>query len=107
MFYRPRFKSRSLLTFRTCFMPFGDQLLQKKGPPTSKVVATVVSGGSQRPFRACALFEQETIARARIVVRIRVHGSGSEKLPRNGCLSWFQLRMFHNNVQTNGKSPCQ
>ena len=53
-----------------------------------------MSGGSQRCRLACALLEQETIARARIVARIRVHGSSFEKLLENGCLSCLQLQLF-------------
>ena len=53
-----------------------------------------MSSGSQRRRLACALLEQETIARARNVIRIRVHGSGSEKLLGNDRLSWLQLQLF-------------
>ena len=45
-----------------------------------------MSGGSQRRRLACALLEQEKIARARNVVRIRIYGSGSEKIARKWLL---------------------
>ena len=54
---------------------------------------TMARGSLTAPL-ACALLKQETIARARNVVRIRVHASGFEKLLENGCLSWRRLQMF-------------
>ena len=82
--------------------------LQKKGVPIRKWGATAVSCGSQGRHLACAFLEQETIARARNVVRICVHGSGSEKLIVNGCLGWLQLQMFQKTFEememVNGKN---
>ena len=54
---------------------------------------TMARGSLTAPL-VCALLEQETRVRARNVVRIRVHGSGFEKLLGNGCLSWLRLQMF-------------
>ena len=47
------------------------------------------------------------IARARNFVKIRINGSGSEKLLGHGCLGWLQRHMFQKNVRTNGKGQCQ
>ena len=77
------------------------------GAPIRNLGTTVVSSGSQKRRLACALFEQETIARARNDVRSRVHGSGSEKLIGNDCLSWLQLQMFQKNVRQRRKGQCQ
>ena len=60
-------------------------------------------GGSLTAPLACALLKQETIARARNVVRIRVHSSVSEQLTGTCCLGWFQLQIFGTHVRTNGK----
>ena len=57
-------------------------------------------GGSLTAPLACALLKQETIARARNVVRIRVHGSGFEKLLGNGRLSWLRMQMFQKQIET-------
>ena len=56
-------------------------------------------GGSLTAPLACALLKQETIARARNVVRIRVHGSGFEKMRGNRCLSWLRLQMFQTKIE--------
>ena len=56
-------------------------------------------GGSLTAPLACALLKQETIARARNVVRIRVHASGFEKLLEDGCLSWLRLQMFRKRIE--------
>ena len=50
--------------------------------------------GSLTAPLACALLKQETIVRAQNIVRIRVHGSGFEKLIENDCLSWYRLQKF-------------
>ena len=77
----------------------GASRMQKQG-------TTIVSGGSQRRRLACALLEQETIARARNVVRIRVHGSGSEKLLGIAACVCFFCKCFKTN-RKNGKGRCQ
>ena len=59
---------------------------------------TMARGSLTAPL-AYALLKQETIVRARNVVRIRVHGSGFEKLVGNGCLSWLRLQMFQNKIE--------
>ena len=59
---------------------------------------TMARGSLTAPL-ACALLKQETIARARNVVRIRVHASGFEKLLENGCLSWLRLQIFQKKIE--------
>lgn len=107
MFCGLRFNCCFLLDFFIFVMPsgalFGNMFRKKKrsGNRFKKREAsirkwgtTVVSGGSQRRRLACALSEQETITRARMVAGILVRGSGCEKLFGNGCLSWFRLQIF-------------
>ena len=56
------------------------QKMSKKRCSTlrKRVPMTMARGSLTAPL-ACALLKQETIARARNVVRIRVHASGFEK----------------------------
>ena len=63
-------------------------------PPCLKLVTMTVARGSLTAPLACALLKQETIVRARNVVRIRVHASGFEKLLGDGCLSWLRLQII-------------
>ena len=72
---------------------------QKRVPPWLKQDPMTMARGSLATPLACALLKQETIARARNVVRIRVHGSGFEKLLGNGCLSWLRLQMFQKQIE--------
>ena len=55
--------------------------------------------GSLTAPLASALLKQETIVRARNVVRIRLHSPGFEKLIRNCCLGWPQLQMFQKQIE--------
>ena len=68
--------------------------LQKRVPPWFKQVIMTTARCSLTAPLACALLKQETIARARTVVRILVHASGFEKLLGNGCLSWLRLQLI-------------
>ena len=68
-------------------------------PPCLKRVTMTVARGSLTAPLACALLKQETIVRARNVARIRVHGSGFEKLLGNGCLSWLRMQMFQKQIE--------
>ena len=61
-------------------------------------------GGSLTAPLACALLKQETIVRARNVVRIRVHASGFEKLLGRGWLSWLRLQMFQRQFEKMGRA---
>ena len=69
---------------------------KKRVPPCLKQLTMTVARGSLTAPLACALLKQETIVRARNVVRIRVHASGCEKSLENCCLSWLRLQMFQN-----------
>ena len=70
-------------------------------PLDLKQVAMTMARGSLTAPLACAFLKQETIVRARNVVRIRVHGSGFEKLLGNGCL---RLASIANVSETNRKN---
>ena len=69
---------------------------KKRRPPRTQIRDYALARRLPDSPLACALLKQETIARARNVVRIRVHASGFEKLLENGCLSWLRLQMFQN-----------
>ena len=72
---------------------------KKRVPPCLKQVTMAMARGYLTAPLARALLKQETIVRARNVVRIRVHGSGFEKLIGNCCLGWLQLQMFQKKIE--------
>ena len=80
---------------------------QKQGPPNMKSASFCRVRDSQRRRLACALLEQETIARARNVVRICVMALVPRNWSEMAVWEGFDCKSFKQKNRKNGKGRCR